>query len=252
MGWQITPTHFSISDNIHTTFMGNREHHRANKHAREKIVQTAIKREWLLSRQSWREPIYEELSKPVFWGYKREFVLRDDVALRNDASKWRSLLVLLQNEQFSKRKDFKVRRRPSRKWLTREHRLKTFSTWDFERKIPNKFKVYFRFYNAAGRRRYYFIHPWMMVSRRIKEYNTHRKLLNPEIEWELSYLKDRIDQNLYRQTYSKMKGRGFSYRGWNRPRKERLLDQYHQAQMQEALLMHFEGEIKPTNSNNHA
>lgn len=232
--------------------MGNREHRRANKHVREKTARAAIKREQKLWRASWKNPILEKLDKPVFWGYRREFVLREDISRRNDASKWRALLQLLQNVQYSKRKDFRYRQRPSRKWKTRTHQLKTFSSWDFEREIPNRFKIHFRFYYAGGRRRYYFIHPWMMVSRRKKEYNTHRIVLNTEIEKELGYLDNRIEQNLYRQAYSRQKGGYYRYREWGRPRKEILNDMNHQTEIREGLLMHYEGEIKPINTENHA
>lgn len=225
--------------------MGNREHRRANKHAREKTALATVKREEELWNSTWRYPVYEKLEKPTFWGYTREFVLREDVAQRNDASKWRALLVFLQNTEYSKRKDFKYRQRPSRKWKERPHRLKTFSTWDFERKIPNKFKIHFRFYYVGGRRRYYFIHPWMMVTRRKKEYNTHRKLLNPEIQKELGYLENRIENQLLRATYCKIKGGGYNYRHWNQPRKEKLQNMHHRNEINEGLLLHQEGEIKP-------
>src|SRR6516165_5668862 len=60
-------------------------------------------------------PEYEPLSPPVQKGWKRFFVLRDDVARSNDAQFFENILQKINTKTIYWKKDFKVRKRKSGK-----------------------------------------------------------------------------------------------------------------------------------------
>ena len=58
-------------------------------------------------------PGWEPLTPPVQRGWKRFFVLRDDVARSDDAQFFQNILAKINTEKWSYRKDFKKKKRKS-------------------------------------------------------------------------------------------------------------------------------------------
>ncbi|MEM1000130.1 MAG: hypothetical protein AAGN35_23950 [Bacteroidota bacterium] len=213
--------------------MSSRMHRRDVHRARERRVRDTVRTHARLIEEIREETVYEKLPKPVFGGYRRFFVLRKDIAARREAATWQNILDLIQREDFSRRKDFKYRVWPSRRWIYLVHEPKTFAPHEFAQQVPFRLQEHFHFRYLTGRKKYYFLYPWMLVSQCKKFYYTHRAIPPWDKIRERDYLQDRILQGLYWQTYENLARGRYGYREWSRPRKEILLERYHKREMRE-------------------
>jgi hypothetical protein len=93
-----------------------------------------------------RELGYEELNPPVQRGWKRIFVLRDELARSKDARFYQGILDKINTTKYSWRKDFKKKKRHrGRKiYVVRGQELQTLEIYWFEKKkFTEKEKAYF-------------------------------------------------------------------------------------------------------------
>ncbi len=187
--------------------MANRLIRRARKEAAEKTMRAMVKRIDDLYTMGREGRLRVPLEKPVFWGYRRELILRADVARRQDAEGLLLLLRAVQKVEDSKRKDFKVFDKQRRRWLDWYHRPRKLGPRAYEALRPDLKPHFHRTWSHQKGTRYEITHNWMFASRRSKLYLTHRFIPNVEVEQELSYLKGRMEQGMIWEKYQHVKCR---------------------------------------------
>jgi len=138
-----------------------------------------------------------KLDEPRFAGYKKFFVLRDDVARRKDAQTFHEILNLVNDCIISKNEHFVTRERipGTNKYIERirtpELRGITTQRWE-KLNLPKHIKKWFR---LSGRwikhpygnfvyeqKRWHFDLPWMFVHKTEPHYITEIPTIYPEIE----------------------------------------------------------------------
>src|SRR5687767_12086071 len=112
-------------------FRSSREKKRAAKlHFEKHLLKLARERKMLRDQQ--RKLGYEPLVPPVQKGFKRFFVLRDDVARSPRGAFFQEILDKINTVQYSDTREFSKRKRFNgrKKKVAREQKLKTL--WEFE------------------------------------------------------------------------------------------------------------------------
>ena len=222
--------------------MGNRLCVRANKKAAEKRIIRIRKRLhelWKLDRHENEERV--PLEEPKFWGYRRELVLRKDIASRSDARRFHELLGYVQRVDDCRRKDFKTWNPRLRRWEEWRHKPSKLTSRRFER-LPKHLKTYFHVGWEYYQRVYRFSEPWVFESRRHKLWITHRFIPNVELKQEVAYLKALTDQGCLQEHGLKIKSpRRNGWKRYGRHSKPKLRDRVHREEMLLALELHAAG-----------
>lgn len=195
---------------------------RMDKKESEKELIALWKRKMRLS-DGRRALNWVELSKPEKWGYKRFFVLREDVAKSREADFLNGLLKLVQSTVISRdkkfeRKDYKTKKKMP---IHQEINYIDHKTWNkliADGKLSEKQQSFFEKrwkMNRFGRGGFWafeFSKPWMFVTAIAPHYITHRMIIDPQLESEIKELSNRIEtQNLWPKI---SKAFGFSNNGW--------------------------------------
>ena len=94
----------------------SRQKKRAVRSANEKML-LQLHREQRQIRQQQRELGYVDIDPPIVKGWKRYFVLREDVARSKDAGFYQAILDKINTVKYCNRKDFK-----RKKWLFRKYK----------------------------------------------------------------------------------------------------------------------------------
>lgn len=222
--------------------MGNRLMWRARKKHAAKRLRRMVQRIDDLRRSKGRNKLRVPLDAPVLWGYRRCLVLRPDAARRSDSDRLLALLAVVQKVEDCKRKDFKRWDYRIRRWEQWRHTPRKLSPREYE-KLPAELKCYFSWIWSYWKgKRYVITHDWMFATRRSKLYLTHRFIPDVEIEQELSYLRERIDQGRLWGKYRKIKCRKtHSWRGDSRRRK--LRDHAHRQEIRLGKQLFDAGEL---------
>ncbi|MDR2848243.1 MAG: hypothetical protein LBV39_03965 [Bacteroidales bacterium] len=143
---------------------------------------------------------YEDLAVPYQQGWKRHFVLRDDVAQSARASFFAEILAKINVVQFSSRKDFKKKRRRRGRsgYIVREQYLQTpalraFQEMKFTEEEVGWFQeeTYFCPFGKCQRIRYVFREPWRFVLKTEPNMITKRHRIDLNLErrkQELDYI----------------------------------------------------------------
>jgi hypothetical protein len=222
--------------------MGNRIIRRAHKDAAEKRIIRILRKRYELHRLDTRsQEVLVPMDKPVFWGYRRFLVLREDVAKRKDSGRFQALLALVQHVQDSKRKDFKTRLGRSKAWQENYHRPRRISARVFKN-LPVSLKCYFIGAWNEKQMVYRVDDPWMFETRVHKLWITHRRIPNVEFKQEEAYWDDIWEQGQLSGTYRKIKSRKARWKTWilelPEHKRTRLL---HEAEKKAALELHASG-----------
>ena len=172
-----------------------------------------------------------ELEKPERRGYKRFFVLRDDIARGKEAEFFKGLLKLVQNTYLSRdkkflRKDYKTKKKVPIEQSIRSVGHKEFNKLNLSAKQKSFFKQVWKtdYRGMNGAFYYEFEKDWMFVMKIEPHYITYKIEIDPKIESEIARLRNHIDsQNLLPQISKIM---GWKY-GWKDfyDYKKRLLEE---------------------------
>lgn len=143
-----------------------------------------------------------ELEKPLKWGYKKFFVLREDVAKSDDARVYLGVLPYIQSTIYCRRKDFTQKDFKTKKMIPMEHTIGTIShkKWnEIEGELTIKQKSLFQKFwytqyhtKGKGEWRYRLIKDWMFVPKIDTHYKTHQIILDPDLESELTKLQNKL------------------------------------------------------------
>jgi hypothetical protein len=179
-----------------------------------------------------------ELEKPVRSGYKRYFVLREDVAKSREANIYRGLLKYLQNTQYSRDKKFQYKDYKTKKMLPMQHFTKPIDhkTWNkivtdglLTTRQQGMFQQMWKQTNPknpkVGYWQWVFQKEWVFAQKVEPHYKTHSLLLDPQLESEITKVSNKIERNNLWPKIDKILGRS-SYGGWNRHYKIMLIEKH--------------------------
>ncbi|MBD1363006.1 hypothetical protein IDJ77_04210 [Mucilaginibacter sp. ZT4R22] len=171
------------------------------------------------------------LEHPYQRGWKRFFVLRDDIKRSPQADFYEALLVKINTVEYHHDKSFKrkKRRKGRNVYVVKQQQLQEFYdySWQVNRmKLTENEKTCFtrvEFMNTNRRLdvKYVVTEPWRYVLKILPRIITHVKLMDVDIEKELAYIDNRIDSyylepRLYRLT----RGRRYRWKDeFNEPAK---------------------------------
>jgi hypothetical protein len=207
------------TDLLYYRLRTERERKRAQRKGFEKKLR-ALDRERRDLWQKQRNLGWVKLEKPVIRGWKRFFVLRDDVAESIHAEFFKSILDKIGTVNFSNRKDFKARKKRVKKWgyETKKQELLKPEAWQlkkmnftekeqsfFEEKvILNKHRLWVKVYE--------FKEPWRFVLKIKPNMITHTRVRNVEMESRAAELDNYFDMNYLQPRLDKLYGWSYKYR----------------------------------------
>lgn len=189
-----------------------------------------------------------ELEKPIRSGYKKYFVLREDVAKSREAHVYREILKHVQSVTYSRDKkflykDYKTKKmlpvqhtpRPidHRNWnkileagaLTIKQRAMFIQVW--KQTNPKNPKV--------GHYQWVFQKDWVFAEKIEPHYKTHSLMLDPQLESQLQEVMNKIERNNLWPKIDKAIGRSNSYHGYSRHLKNMLIDKHYAEQARNIL-----------------
>lgn len=168
---------------------------------------------------------YEPLDPPIQRGWKRTFVLREDIKLSPHAEFFENLLKVINTVQYSHRRDFKKKKkRKGRKvHIDRIQQPEVLHEYLFK-KLTAEQQQYFReeLEIKAHRqhekiRKYIFTQVWRFVLKVSPNMITEVKIIDPELESRQTQLDNYIERNRLRPRICKIRGETYHYRGSWRP-----------------------------------
>lgn len=145
---------------------------------------------------------YVELETPIHHGYLSYFVLREDVANRENGDELASLLAKYSHEAWCRTKDFIVKRKKQVEIIT--PKLMILDERDYL-KLPVKTQAHFRMtwveYWGGMRKGFILDFPrHYLVIKRKKDYITHRKVIDGALEAEEAFIRDKIWEIFYKSS----------------------------------------------------
>lgn len=180
--------------------------HRARRdliEARDKKLIRLRKRLDILYRAEREFPLIE-LPQPIQKGFKKEFVLRSDIARRRDANDFKRILGAINNTVYCKNEDFKVKKWHSNQMEDVPHNLKHIpeKKWD-KLGWPEHFKKWFVFqerpfkgkYSTFMVKGYWFAYPWMFVTEVSPNMYTHVRQIDINIKKEQDEINKFFEHN---------------------------------------------------------
>lgn len=163
------------------------------------------------------------LEHPYQRGWKRFFVLRDDIKRGPKAEFYQTLLKKVNTVEYHHDKTFKRKKRRKRRYgyEVKQQLLREFYpySWDNNRlDFTDEEKACFTrvdTFDIKTRRaevKYVITEPWRYVLKVAPHMVTHTKLLDVDIERELSYINDYIDNRMLMPRIDLLtRGRGYNY-----------------------------------------
>ncbi|MGO4294245.1 hypothetical protein [Chitinophaga sp. RAB17] len=173
---------------------------------------------------AWGKRGYMPLEPPVMKGYKRFFVLRDDVARGRQAEFYQELLKKINTYDYSHRKDFKVKKRSHgrKKLVVREQHLAQpdldqFIKLKLSAKEADCFeeRLFFHRQSLIPVRRMVIKEPWRFVLRVRPNMITQTRMIIPELSSQIQQLKNYIDHHYLDHKIRKLvDGSVYRWSGW--------------------------------------
>jgi hypothetical protein len=161
---------------------------------------------------------YKPLVPPIQKGWKRFFVVRDDVQRTSKSDFFEQLLNEINTVQYSDMKQFKVRKRKRGKkfYVDREQKLKSFNCYEWQRlKFTDEQKLYFTETLVMNQQReffkvYEFNEPWRYVLKIAPNMITLLQIKDSLLEQRLGEISNYLERNnltgkLNRLVYGKSK-----------------------------------------------
>jgi hypothetical protein len=171
-----------------------------------------------------------ELNPPIVRGWKRYFILREDVARCNDAQFYQNILDKINHVEICKRKDFKTKKKYLRKkgnWELIEQKVKQHEPREFSKcNFSDKEKALFEEKYVKARwgkgliKVFVFKEQWRFVFKIKPNIITHVKAVDEELENRSNEISDYLDRTIKRHTLSRLLAQRVSqWRRWNNDEK---------------------------------
>ena len=174
-----------------------------------------------------------ELNPPVMRGWKRFFVLRDDVAESIYATFFQNILDKINTTVFSNRKDFKVRKKRLKRWKydVKKQELLRPVAWQFRKMgFSEKEQSFFGEKLIMNQQRmwitvYEFKEPWRFVLKVRPNMITRTRIRDVEMESRHGELMNYFKRRNLEPALSKLKGGRYQYgRRWDGERKKEVYE----------------------------
>lgn len=194
----------------------------AREHFEKQLLQ--LRRQEKKLWKAWDQRGYVPLEPPVMKGYKRFFVLRDDVARGRQSEFYQELLKKVNTCEYSHRKDFKVKKRSHgrKKLVARAQHLAQpgldqFIKLKLTAKEADCFeeRLFFRKQSLIPDRRMVIKEPWRFVLRVRPNMITQTRMVAPELDSQIQQLQNYIDRHYWGHKIRKiMDGNVYRWSGW--------------------------------------
>ena len=180
------------------------------------------KEERALHRQKWNLG-WEPLEPPVQKGWKRVFVLRDDVARSRQADFYAGILARINTTEWSHRKDFKKKKRAfGRKiYVVREQYLLKpdehhFHKLAFSDAEQAQFHPEWSYQKGTGKfiKRYVFNEPWRFVLRVKPNIIDKVRKMDPELDARIHEIAAYTERNGYEKIQDRLLDRSHKWWKW--------------------------------------
>ena len=174
-----------------------------------------------------------DINPPVQRGWKRHFVLRDDIARSKDSVFFQGILDKINTTDYSNRKDFKIKHRDKGKkvYALKPQRLRNLKEVNFKKVSFTEKELNFfeeqdvldwtgkKFYKALV-----FVQAWHFVLRIKPNIITKTRVRDEAIESRLAEINNHLERRNLRPMLTNMQGR--SYRGRWRKEEEKAKEMY--------------------------
>jgi len=166
---------------------------------------------------------WEPLHPPVQKGWKRFFVLRDDVARSKHAEFFSNILNKINTYDWSYRKDFMIKRRKfgRKKYVIKSQKL--LEPWEchfiklgfneYEKQMFHE-EYHYEKWSKGPIRRYVFNEPWRFVLRIRPNMITKVKRRDAVIEARLKWINNYLERNDYRKKQSRLLHGNYHWKEW--------------------------------------
>lgn len=192
------------------------------KKDRDKRLIALWRRYSKLSKYKWSLP-FVEIEQPYQRGWKRYFVLHDDLRYNPRKDFFEALLEKINTVEYHHDQDFKFKKRKKKRsgYEYKRQFLREFASYEW---IDNKMKLteeeqaYFmkvETYNVYAKRTsisYVFTEPWRYKLKVAPHFVTHARKLDIEIERELAFVNNHINKNFLWPRIDRLTS-GKGYRG---------------------------------------
>ena len=146
------------------------------------------------------------LAEPYQKGWKRFFVLREDIRRSKDADFYQTLLDKINTVQYSRDKAFRMRKRRMRRYVytVKTQAVREIELWEWvspKLKLTEKERtLFFRYERWCSQSKYWkvsyvFTEPWRFVLRIRPHMITEQRMIDANLEAELRRLKNYIERN---------------------------------------------------------
>jgi hypothetical protein len=155
------------------------------------------------------------IAAPYQRGWKRTFVLREDIAKGEQADFYRDLLNKINTVDYSHNKSFTKKKRRNRKkvYEVRPQQLREFYTWEWtysKCKLTNAEKAHFSLkehwcsQQKMYTLKYAFTEPWRFVLQVRPNMVTHTKMVDEALERAMQQLENHIERNHLRPAMNRL------------------------------------------------
>jgi hypothetical protein len=193
-----------------------------------------------------RELGWEPLIPPVQKGWKRFFVLRDDVARSRHAAFFQNILKKINTYDWSYRKDFMIRKRKfgRKKYVVKEQRLlkpwechfKKLDFNEYERQMFHE-EYHYRQWSKGPIKRYVFNEPWRFVLKVRTNMITKTRVTDAILESRLEWINNYMERNDLRKKQAKLMHGNYEWKDWRNFEKYNEVNMFKNKSLQQIMDM---------------
>ena len=189
---------------------------------------------------------WDPLTPPVQKGWKRFFVLRDEVAKSKHGEFFQNILKKINTYDWSYRKDFKIKKRRfgKKNYMVREQKLLQPWEWHFLKLGFNEYEkqmfheeYHFSKWSKEPVKRYVFNEPWRFVLITKPNMITKIRKIDPPLESRLQEIRSFLERNDHEGRSAKLLCGNYQWRGWKEFEKYNEANPYKNKSLQQVIDM---------------
>lgn len=205
-----------------------RQKKRIKRKAHDRHLRNLYREEEELNKQN-RILVWQALDPPIQKGWKRFFVLREDVAESKYAVFFENILAKINTYDWHYRRDFKVKKRfrGRKKYVVKPQKIKELDGWQFHRlEFTEAEKLFFDIeyrqerWSQVPQRYYVFKEPWRFVLRVRPNIIDKVLVRNSIIDARLEEIRNYVTRNNYWYRQVKLVY-GYKWNSWSGEKPER-------------------------------
>lgn len=181
-----------------------------------------LHKERIQLREQQRNLGWQPLIPAVQRGFKRTFVLRDDVARSRNASFYTAILKKINTVEYSNRKDFKVKKRKyGRKiYVDKIQNLQRLCGWEFNKRnfSDAEKQCFYELWEMNKNKQlvqyFLFVEPWRFVLKTMPNMIDKVRIKDNIIEARIAEIDDYLERSCYDKRLYKMLDGSYGYKEW--------------------------------------